>query len=231
MLINSDQDNIERLVIDGVVDFDDYYSGRRSRRFALVRCSSLIIGSWSKNLKDTDKGLQLFYHGCAAAGTACPLYANSSSLVQRRLENILTTIKASPLPVLDETASSYAVVDYSMVKNDLFRALYNPFKELTQYAYVLAALEKGDGRPALAYWKKLHEQPKCNSKPTIPADSLEAGIAIQCGEGEGAGRDFDDIVQQFEELSTISMFADVWVDLTRTECACVLYSSMQPMTC
>ena len=182
--------------------------------------ADLRLGSWSKNLKDTDKILQLFYHECAAAGTVCPLHANSSSLVQRRLENILTSLKASPLPVLDETAASYAVIDYSMVKTDLFRALYKPFTELTQYAHVLAALEQGDGLAALNYWQRFHKQPKCNPKKLpISSGVPEAGAAIRCGEGQGASVDFDDLVLQFNKLSEISMFADVWIDTTRAECA------------
>ena len=175
--------------------------------------------------------LQLFYDGCAAAGVACPLHANSSSSVRRRVENILTTIKDSPLPALDDSASTYGVVDYTMVKSDLFRALYNPFTALTQYAHVLAALEQGDGRPALAYWQKFHPLPKCNPKPTLPPGNPEAGVAIRCGEGLGVGTEFEDVARYFEELSTISMFADVWALGTRIECACVFSFHLQLMGC
>jgi hypothetical protein len=83
MLTKFYEDKIERLVIDGVVDFDDYYSGRGSSMCPVQHCST-FVGGWSKNLKDTDKILQLYYNACVVAGTACPLYANSSSLVQGR---------------------------------------------------------------------------------------------------------------------------------------------------
>ena len=145
-------------------------------------------------------------------------------MVQQKVENILTTIKTIPLPVLDAAGSSYAVVDYTMVKSDLFRELYTPFTELTGYAYVLAALERGDGRPALAHWQRFHKQLKCTNRkmPTFPPPRLEAGSAILCGESQGAGRDLECFIQQFEDLSKISIFADVWVDVGEASCACVL---------
>ncbi|KAF8482305.1 Alpha/Beta hydrolase protein [Gautieria morchelliformis] len=195
-------DNIERLVIDGVVDFDDYYSG-----------------GWSKNLYDTDKILQLLYDECVTAGMSCPLYANSSSLVQRRVENILMSIKASPLPVVDGSGAGYGVVDYTMVKNDLFRALYKPFAELNKYAHVLAAIERGEGRPALAYRQRFESPPSCNSLPTLPTASQDAGVAIRCGDAPGGKHDLPHIAHRFYQLSQISQFADVWVQATGVDCA------------
>ncbi|KAF8514404.1 TAP-like protein-domain-containing protein, partial [Gautieria morchelliformis] len=195
-------DNIERLVIDGVVDFDDYYSG-----------------SWSKNLYDTDKILQLFYDECAAAGLACPLYANSSSLVQRRVEEIFMAIQVSPLAVVDGTGSGYGVVDHSMLKRDFFTALYSPFTDLNQYAHILAAVERGDGRLALTYNQKFHVQPKCNSEPTLPIETLDATAAIMCGEGQAVNFGFARIARQFEQLSQVSKFADVVVERTTLTCA------------
>ncbi|KAF8482308.1 TAP-like protein-domain-containing protein [Gautieria morchelliformis] len=195
-------DNIERLVIDGVVDFDDYYSG-----------------SWSKNLYDTDKILQLFYDECAAAGLACPLYANSSSLVQRRVEEIFMAIQVSPLAVVDGTGSGYGVVDHSMLKRDFFTALYSPFTDLNQYAHILAAVEGGDGRLALTYNQKFHVQPKCNSEPTLPIETLDATTAIMCGEGQAVNFGFARIARQFEQLSQVSKFADVVVERTTLTCA------------
>jgi hypothetical protein len=217
------KDNIERLVIDGVVDFDDYYSGGWSPRSALVDGSSRATGSWSKNLHDTDKILQLLYDECVTAGKSCPLYANSSSLVQRRVENIFTSIKANPLPVVDVPGSGYGVVDYSMVKRNLFKALYKPFAELNSYAHVLAAIEQGDGRPALTYQKRFDVQPMCNPPPTIPPPAQDAGVAIRCGEGQGAKHDLAHIAHRFYQLSQISQFSDVWVQTTQLDCAYALF--------
>lgn len=178
-------------------------------------------GNWSRNLLDTDKVLQFFFDECSAAGAACPLHANSSIQVQRRVENILTSIKFSPLPVLDDTGSHYGIVDYTMVKTDLFRALYNPFALLPEYAQILAALEKGDGRPALLHWQKYWSQPKCNSPSSVPTEREEALVAIMCGEGQIANRDLAEVVSHFKDLSKTSVFADVWTQWTYINCAYV----------
>ncbi|KAF8577644.1 hypothetical protein K439DRAFT_1418020 [Ramaria rubella] len=194
-------DNIERLAIDGVVEMDDYYSGR-----------------WYSNLHDTDNIIQYFYDKCAAAGAACPLSANTSALVEERVENIFASIKASPLPVF-ESPTSYGVVDYSLLKNGLFQSLYAPFPLLSQFAYILAEVEKGNGRPALEYAESIKNQPKCGVPAIIPITRTEAGAAVMCGEGLGAGRDYNDVEVHLRKLRGLSVFADVWTDIARIPCS------------
>jgi hypothetical protein len=131
--------------------------------------------------------------------------------------NIFTSIKANPLSVLNR--ADYDVIDYSTLKTALFRALYMPFPLLCEAAYALARLENVDGRVALAALKRYKEEPKCGSPPgPLLAYSTEAFLAVMYGEAVGAGHGISNITQHFEELSKISMFANVWTELTRMGC-------------
>jgi hypothetical protein len=86
-------------VIDGVVYYGDYYPGRESLDSSF--CSSATsTRSWSKNIYDADKILQLLYNECAAAGVAYFLYTNTSSFVQRRVEEIYRIIQVGPSRLL-----------------------------------------------------------------------------------------------------------------------------------
>lgn len=149
--------------------------------------------------------------------------------MQQRMENIFASIKSTPLPVIDDTGLSYGIVDYSKIKSALFNALYKPFAMLPEYGHVLAALEAGDGRPALMQWQQSHSEPKCNAKPPLPSDRVEAGIAIRCGEGEAALQDPAEIVSFFNNLSKSSVFADVWTQLTPIECSYVPPCELQDL--
>ena len=188
-----------------------------------------LAGKWTKNLYDTDKVLEYFYDECAAAGMACPLHANTSSMVQQRVENIFASIKSAPLSVIDDSGLHYGIIDYSKVKFTLFMALYSPFVVLPGFADVLAALEKGDGRPALALWQRISPEQKCELHAQLPLVRMESGYAVMCGEGNGAGASVEDIVSHFNELSKMSTFADVWTLITGFPCVYVL--NLERETC
>jgi len=166
---------------------------------------------------DTDKVLQYIYDNCVEAGPIdCPLHANSSALVQSRVENIFASIKASPLPVIDGT--EYDIIDYSRLKFGFFASFYSPFSSLRNYAYVLASLEERDGRPALAFLKRLKQSAKCN-RPLLVPFRKEGQLAVLCGEAEGVDNSISGVTHHLEELGKISIFADVLTDLVRIPCA------------
>ncbi|KAK0475940.1 hypothetical protein EDD18DRAFT_1366857 [Armillaria luteobubalina] len=63
-------DKIDRMVLDGVME-------------------GFYTSDWILNLDDTDKALQYFFHGCAAAGPdVCAFYASSVEEISNNLNSL-----------------------------------------------------------------------------------------------------------------------------------------------
>ncbi|KDQ18796.1 hypothetical protein BOTBODRAFT_153690 [Botryobasidium botryosum FD-172 SS1] len=188
-------DNIERLVIDGVMDADEYYSAR-----------------WITNLVDTDKTLTAFFTGCFSAGpSGCPFHAPSPQLIASRLDALYASVKARPVPVF--TSLGYGVVDYSMLRQLIFTSLYSPYNSYPQLADALAALEKNDGGPLLGLYARSEEKLECDCPrtpvPELPL-SYDAALGIRCTDGVPVEDDVEELQAHFEKLGKLSSFADVW---------------------
>jgi len=117
----------------------------------------------------------------------------------RRVHNIFEDIRAQPRAVVD--GSNYGIIEYGAL---LFVSLYSPFGALPPFTSALAALEAGDGVPMLTLIGGKRSLPNCDTPPTDPPPTPEAGAAVMCGEGLGVGRSLNDIVQHIEELSELS---------------------------
>ncbi|KIJ41487.1 hypothetical protein M422DRAFT_229571 [Sphaerobolus stellatus SS14] len=192
-------DNVERLIIDGVVEFSDYYEGR-----------------WYSNLVDTDKILKYWFDECVAAGPTCPMHDDSSEAIARRVHNVFEGLRVQPLSVYN--GSAYGVLEFGPVKRYLFQLLYKPFAGLPPFTKAFAALEAGDGAPMLSLLQSGEFVPKCKKDPLIDIPVAEAGYAVRCGEGQGVQRDISAISKHLEELSRLSVFADVWTAIGRISC-------------
>ncbi|KAJ7037302.1 Alpha/Beta hydrolase protein [Mycena alexandri] len=119
-------DKVGRVVVDGVMPMDTWYSANLTREAA-----------------DTDKALQTFFDGCAAAGPeACAFSAPSSIEVAAKLDALFAAIEIQPVPVI--TPVSYGVVDYTFLRNSVFHALYSPYDSFVALAQGLADLAMGN---------------------------------------------------------------------------------------
>ncbi|KAJ6582253.1 TAP-like protein-domain-containing protein [Mycena capillaripes] len=77
-------DHVERLVIDGVVDSENYFATE-----------------WSNNLMDTDKVWMSFIYGCVAAGPqGCSFFAPTAAEILNSVEKIYASLRARPIPHL-----------------------------------------------------------------------------------------------------------------------------------
>ncbi|KLO10612.1 hypothetical protein SCHPADRAFT_942694 [Schizopora paradoxa] len=126
-------DNVGRIVIDGVVDSENYYAGL-----------------WSNNLLDADAALLDICSACMNAGPdKCALHESSAELVLQRINNILKDIKLSPIPIFidRDSVSEYGVVDYAIVKSVILMVLYSTHDSGSMLVDILAALERGDALP------------------------------------------------------------------------------------
>lgn len=211
-------DRVERLVLDGVVDLDDYYAG-----------------GWRTNLQDADRVIAAFYAYCAAAASACPLAAPTPALVARRLHRLLARLRREPVPVFGLSAPDW--VSDADVRTVIFWSLYSPVLRFPIAAEALAALEKGDGSKVAAIVHFSYECPcsldgaagvaggaSCADDGEKPNTGIEADSAILCqdgGSGAEGGRSnatLAEMAAYVEELKGQSeMIAGNWA---RIQMAC-----------
>jgi pimeloyl-ACP methyl ester carboxylesterase len=123
-------DNVGRLILDGVIDAEDYYN----------------LG-WRSNLFDTDKALDSFATYCHQGGPQnCSFWGPTPQNITDRLDNILAKLKNHPIPVTGlQPGSTPGLATYSDLKQVLFTALYNPSQSFPGVADTLLALEQGNG--------------------------------------------------------------------------------------
>lgn len=157
-------DRVERMVLDGVVDLDDYYAG-----------------GWLRNLQDTDRVIEAFDSYCASS-SACAFTAATPGLVARRLKKLISKLRKEPVPVYGDSAAPDWVTE-SDIRTIIFLSLYSPILWFPVAADALAALEAGDAAPIV---KILHATYECDcSVPGTekPNTGVEAAFAIICQDG------------------------------------------------
>lgn len=123
-------DRVGRVVLDGVVDGEDYYQGK-----------------WEANLPDADAAVETFFQYCFDAGSErCDFWADSPDAIKARYNTVVDSLKARPITVTDpavaEFPSIFRYVDYQRA---LLSAPYSPSVYYPLLATGLAALEAGDG--------------------------------------------------------------------------------------
>lgn len=172
-------DRVERMVLDGVVDLDDYYQG-----------------GWLTNLQDTDKVIQSFYNYCSSTNS-CALTEATPNLVARRLKKIMTKVRHEPVPVYGASSDWITENDLRTV---IFNMLYSPIKSFPKAAEAFAALEDGDASLVAAYIRKPNED-TCAVDEGKPNTGGEAGAAILCQDGGGReNATVKDMVHYLEKL-------------------------------
>ncbi|KAK6988641.1 Abhydrolase-4 domain-containing protein [Favolaschia claudopus] len=194
-------DKIERLVIDGVMDPEDYYST-----------------SWLTNLHDTNQTWNIFLDGCVAAGpSACALYEPTAAAIQAKVDAFSKQLKTRPIAAITSLSSStpsYHVVDYSMLRQTIFTALYTPYASFQPLATALHQLSLGNAS-ALYEMSGLFASPyQCPANAAEAAQEefsnlLDGQVAIQCNDGAAISTDFNDVKAHYEKLCATSPWCDV----------------------
>ncbi|KAF8876145.1 alpha/beta hydrolase fold-domain-containing protein [Infundibulicybe gibba] len=173
-------DKVERLVIDGVADAENYYSTL-----------------WNNNLLDTDKTLQAFFDGCALAGPdLCPFYAPTPDQISQNLTALYAAISARPVPVRTETGYGLGLADLALGNGTaLFELLATPrFKcscdgsDPPAYVAVEAqmAILCGDGQAIPQDFESTEKYYEQFSNTSQWAD-VWAGIHIGCSKVPSSG--------------------------------------------
>ena len=123
-------ERVGRVVLDGVVDAEDYYAG-----------------VWGRNLQDADKVMDQFFEQCHAAGPKdCELFSIDGSEGSRRIFNkVMKDLEAAPLPVPETGNYGPDIVTYSDVREYIRNTMYNPQRYFKNLARLIVALSKGNG--------------------------------------------------------------------------------------
>lgn len=123
-------DRIERMILDAVVDLEDYYEGK-----------------WANNLPDADGAVRTFFKACHEGGnSSCPLWANSPEGVEKRFNAIFSDLTENPIPVSAVlNTNTPTIVTIDDLKAFIGQAAYAPADLFPILANILADLEKRDG--------------------------------------------------------------------------------------
>ncbi|KAH8901266.1 hypothetical protein GQ53DRAFT_850808 [Thozetella sp. PMI_491] len=125
-------DNIERMILDGTSDADEYYAG-----------------GWKNTLLDTDKAANAFFTSCYDAGPErCVFHGNSSSAdeIEQRFLQIYENLRKNPILVADPSLSSEPVLlGWQELKSVFMTKLYNAQQDFPALASMLDDLERGNG--------------------------------------------------------------------------------------
>ncbi|KZV89506.1 hypothetical protein EXIGLDRAFT_650153 [Exidia glandulosa HHB12029] len=186
-------DNVGRVIVDGVADTENYYSG-----------------AWDNNLLDTDKDLATVLESCAAS-SVCPLREKTGDLVGNRLDAILNNLKTEPIPV--RNGSIYGLVDYSLAHSLIFRALYKPVTSFPPLFAALAEVEKGNGQPLYTLSGITTSSWRCECSSgggALPESVGETTAAIACGDADVVDHDLPQLKEHYANMARLSSFADVW---------------------
>ncbi|KAF7342612.1 AB hydrolase-1 domain-containing protein [Mycena sanguinolenta] len=188
-------DKVGRLMIDGVMDARSWYSG-----------------NITEAMTDTDATLQTFFDGCAAAGPgACPFYAPTAAAIAANLTALSTSLIEAPIPVF--TNISYGLFTYTYLRNVLFTALYQPYKQFPLMAQGLADL--GTGNATILYQMAEdapYECPRGSAPNDVEFDQndQEASIPTACGDGPVYSDTVAQLRESYEIGAKLSSFWDMF---------------------
>ncbi|KAI9669737.1 MAG: hypothetical protein M1831_007433 [Alyxoria varia] len=206
-------DRVSRLVLDGVVEFEDYYGM-----------------NWSNNLMDTEKTLSAFYTSCAAAGPSkCALASENSTAAD--LETVIGELlyflrHQQPISVAREPrvgdsgpferSEQPDIITYSDVKRLMFNFLYMP-GGWPLLADLLQDLVRGNGASLL---EALLVSYQYNCKNHAIIDStvamIQAQVSITCSDGADiTNKSISDFQEHYDALNRVSPIAGgVWTTIS-----------------
>ncbi|KAN0066491.1 hypothetical protein ACQY0O_000585 [Thecaphora frezii] len=158
--------DVNRLVIDGVVNMRQYYDGGDDSG----------IGLWTDAFYDIDGEFDAFFDECAKAGPeACKLASHSTDgkRLRQKYLDALEHLKLHPLPAYD--AEVPQLLTYSQVFTETFQVLYSP-KKWPGFASALDQVLRGNPTPFVnAYGARPYAAESADH-------TTQAQLAIACGD-------------------------------------------------
>jgi pimeloyl-ACP methyl ester carboxylesterase len=121
-------DRVGRFIIDGVGDYEDYFSG-----------------SWAIDIKQADESLSAFFTYCFEAGSKCPFFKDDASadVMHERFDAILAELNENPIVVTDENIVEFPYLfNANELLGNILYDLYNLQQGFPKMARGLSAIEK-----------------------------------------------------------------------------------------
>lgn len=206
-------DRIDRIVLDGVCNAQDYY-----------------FGSWFSNLSDADAILDRFFPYCHAAGPeACSFYSSTDAEIKQNYDNLLNGIFDKPIVVPSSRRRGPDVITWSDVKSMVRLGMYQPLIYSPMVADLLTSISSGNGS-LFADFKAMANTFECPGEDCASAGPFseecdqgdngpDATLAILCTDGPGLG-DIDETSFQeyWHALQQQSSVLGDWWAHTRLGC-------------
>ncbi|KAL3469938.1 TAP-like protein-domain-containing protein [Aspergillus californicus] len=208
-------DRIERMVLDGVVDSNKYYSG---------------VGP--EPIGDSDAIFEKFTLYCDAIGEGCPFYAPGGPVsIKESYKALENSLLNTSMAVLPSAMRGPEVVTWTDLKIVLRIAMYQPLAGFLILADIASDLLKGDGS-RLADFKHGRRSPSCPSNECLISgpwssdcqvpgqNELYSSSAILCSDAEYMQdtdqHAFQNHWRSLQKLS--SVIGDYWAHV-RLDCA------------
>ncbi|RMZ17181.1 hypothetical protein D0860_00615 [Hortaea werneckii] len=206
---------IDRMVLDGVLDADDYFPG-----------------SWLASLADTDTILGRFFLYCYQAGRdSCPFWHEGGpQAIHEAYEELLTQISNDPVAAPGTRSRGPEVINWTDLKLLVKDALYSPLKNFPIMATLMEELARGNGSQFADYKNKFRKD-LCSS-PHLCDDpfsqecilpgwsAYDALPAILCTDASDTGSfTMDDFEQYWQVLRNQSQATGDYWAATRLTCA------------
>lgn len=209
------QDKVDRIILDGVVDSETYYSGALTIDISNQNCKFTvltIVGLPSDDLVDSGKIMQAFFDGCYKAGPDnCAFYAPSADAISAKLAALYDQLKAAPVPVVTETG--YQVIDFPTLRQAIFRSLYAPYATFSGLAQSFAGLAAGSGEAFLASQSKQEFQSLCEAPADIAAFELEGVMSVGCNDWPRIPADLQSSLNYYDKMKADYDFGSLWSGL------------------
>jgi pimeloyl-ACP methyl ester carboxylesterase len=158
-------DRVGRVVVDGVMEADDYYNGKGGDAFLIGLGSSFIVGTWMTNLHDTDSIIESFFTQCFSAGPEkCAFYSEEGVEVMReKYIDLFERLKDDPISVHETGKYGPSLITLTDSIDLLRGALYSPRTGFPNLAEILHDILEGNATKFMERKHRLFESNSCLS--------------------------------------------------------------------
>ena len=148
-----------------------------------------------------------------ASTPECPLHEPTAEAVEKRLFNILESLRTKVVTVYDGV-KTLVLIDRKLVLGSVFVGLYQPYETFAALFHAYADLEKGNGTTfySLLTTYVVNLTVTCQDcYPILPHAGAgpDAGIAIQCGDTGPAPDDLTSLRSVYNAFSAQTSLADI----------------------
>lgn len=161
---------VGRVILDGNVHVADYYKGY-----------------WLHNLQDTDAGMNKLLEYCHESGPdSCPLYESNVSAIINKVDNLMSSLKVSPIGLPASTNRGPEIITHTEVLSFVRDRLYSPLRDFHFVATLLQDLAVGNGS-VFADYKVAVSKPPCQTSDQSscdPGEDQPASTSIVCTDAE-----------------------------------------------